>query len=296
MLWCKIASNAIIAFRDRVFNEGMGKKEKGIDILTENCAKDRPVAVFDSGVGGISVLRELIKIMPNENYIYYGDSANAPYGTKTLAEVRALTRTHAHALFSRGAKGLVVACNTATSAAVRVLREENPQIPIVGIEPAVKPAVSFMEHPKVLVMATPMTIREEKFQKLMARYAKQGEILPFPCPGLMNFVERGDLDGEDLRKYLEELLFEFKENPIDAVVLGCTHYPFVRDPIVRILGEHVRIFDGGEGTAREMRRRLSEAGLLSERTQTGSVEFDTSLTGDKREEKVKLCHFLLKRT
>ncbi len=261
----------------------------------ENSKKNQPIAVFDSGVGGISVLRELIRIMPNENYIYYGDSANAPYGTKKLEEVRTLTKMHANTLFSRGAKGLVVACNTATSAAVRVLREENPDIPIVGIEPAVKPAVSFMEHPKVLVMATPMTIREEKFQKLMARYESQGEIIPFACPGLMNFVERGDLDGEDLQKYLEELLFGFREELVDAVVLGCTHYPFVRDMIVHILGERVRIFDGGAGTAREMRRRLAEAGLLSVREQKGSVEFDTSLEGIQREEKIRLCRFLLER-
>ena len=121
----------------------------------------QPIAVFDSGVGGISVLRELVRIMPNENYIYYGDSANAPYGTRTLEEVRQLTGTHARNLFARGAKGLVVACNTATSASVRILREQYPQIPIVGIEPAVKPAANCKEHPRVLVMATPISIREE---------------------------------------------------------------------------------------------------------------------------------------
>ena len=170
--------------------------------MSEKDSVRKPIAVFDSGVGGISVLRELVKIMPNEDYLYSGDSRNAPYGTKTLEEVRTLTRAHAKELFARGAKGLVVACNTATSAAVRILREEYPKIPIVGIEPAVKPAVAFMEHPRVLVMATPMTIREEKFHRLMDRYASQGEIIPLPCPGLMNFVERGDLDGEDLQKYL----------------------------------------------------------------------------------------------
>ena len=126
--------------------------------------KENPIAVFDSGLGGVSVLRELIRVMPNENYIYFGDSANAPYGVKTLEEVRELTCEHAKRLFEDGAKGLVVACNTATSAAVRVLRETYPTIPIVGIEPAVKPAVMWKEHPRVLVMATPMTIREEKFQ------------------------------------------------------------------------------------------------------------------------------------
>jgi glutamate racemase len=263
--------------------------------LTEETINSRPIGVFDSGVGGISVLRELVRIMPNENYIYYGDSGNAPYGTKTLEEVRTLTRAHANELFSRGAKGLVVACNTATSAAVRILREEYPQIPIVGIEPAVKPAVSFMEHPRVLVMATPMTIREEKFKRLMAQYEDRGEILPLPCPGLMNFVERGDLDGEDVRKYLTELLFEFRENPVDAVVLGCTHYPFLREQIAATLGGNVRIFDGGEGTAREMRRRLGVAGLLSDAQTRGEVIFDNSLDGEQKKGKIRLCRLLLER-
>lgn len=253
---------------------------------------DRPIAVFDSGVGGISVLRELVRIMPNENYIYFGDSQNAPYGTKTLEEVRRLTRSHAMELFDRGAKGLVVACNTATSAAVRVLREEFLEIPIVGIEPAVKPAATFMENPRVLVMATPMTIREEKLKKLVAEYADLGEIIPLPCPGLMNFVERGDLDGEDLMRYLNELLFEYQKNPVDAVVLGCTHYPFVRNAIAKVLGEKVKIFDGGEGTAREMRRRLKEAGLLTAQETSGTVIFDNSLEGNEKEEKIALCETL----
>ena len=254
--------------------------------------KENPIAVFDSGLGGVSVLRELIRVMPNENYIYFGDSANAPYGVKTLEEVRELTCEHAKRLFEDGAKGLVVACNTATSAAVRVLRETYPTIPTVGIEPAVKPAVMCKEHPRVLVMATPMTIREEKFQKLMQRYEDQGEIIPLPCPGLMDFVERGDLDGEDLRKYLTELLFEYKHNPVDAAVLGCTHYPFVKKMISETLGENVMIFDGGNGTAKEMKRRLAEVDLLSDRSKKGTVEF-TNSCGDlkKRELFYKLVEF-----
>lgn len=160
------------------------------------------IAVFDSGVGGISVLKSLVEVMPNEDFIYYGDSANAPYGTKTLEQVRALTCEHAKELIlNQHAKGLVVACNTATSAAVRILREQYPDVPIVGIEPAVKPAMLFMENPRVLVMATPMTIREEKLKKLMDRYRHLGEIIPLPCPGLMNFVERGDLYGDKLFKF-----------------------------------------------------------------------------------------------
>jgi glutamate racemase len=240
-------------------------------------------------MGGISVLRELVRVMPNENYIYFGDSANAPYGTKTLEEVRTLTCGYAKSLFEEGAKGLVVACNTATSAAVRVLRERYPDIPIVGIEPAVKPAAQCGEHPRVLVMATPMTIRETKFKNLMAQYEDEADIIPLPCPGLMDFVERGDLDGEDLRKYLVELLFAFRQEKVDAVVLGCTHYPFVKDMIQKTLGGDVLVFDGGAGTAREMKRRLGGAGLLTTRPGQGNVEFRNSL---KSREKLELCRKL----
>lgn len=244
--------------------------------------KQQPIAVFDSGMGGISVLRELVSIMPNENYIYFGDSKHAPYGTKSKEEVRKLTINHAEALFEKGAKGLVVACNTATSAAVAKLREMYPRIPIVGIEPAVKPAVYCKDHPRVLVMATPMTIREEKFRKLMARYEDLAEIIPLPCPGLMDFVERGDLEGEDLQKYLAELLYEFQEEKVDAAVLGCTHYPFVRKMIQKALGSEVKIFDGGAGTAREMKRRLLEAGLLNDSLCQGEVVFFNSLEDGRK--------------
>lgn len=253
--------------------------------------KEQPIAVFDSGMGGISVLRELVKIMPNEDYIYFGDSAHAPYGTKTLEEVRTLTISHAQKLFGEGVKGLVVACNTATSAAVRLLRERYPYIPIVGIEPAVKPAVFCKENPTVLVMATPMTIREEKFQNLMNRYTDRARILPLPCPGLMDFVERGDLDGEDLRKYLTELLYSFRDDPVDAAVLGCTHYPFAKKLIQEILGEKTLIFDGGEGTAREMKRRLEQQDLLTEQTKEGKVEFRNSLHDPQ---KLELCEKLFR--
>lgn len=258
--------------------------------MTYQLEKQNPIAVFDSGVGGISVLRELVKIMPQEDYIYFGDSKNAPYGMKEQSIVRELTIDCAKQLFDQSAKGLVVACNTATSAAVRVLRETYPYIPIVGIEPAVKPAVFCMEHPRVLVMATPMTIHAEKFHKLMDRYADDATIIPLPCPGLMDFVERGDLDGEDLHKYLNELLYSYRDHKVDAAVLGCTHYPFAREQIQSVLGEEVRIFDGGEGTAREMRRRLAESGLLRDEQRKGTICFENSQTDGK---KIELCKMLL---
>ena len=144
----------------------------------------------------------------------------------------------------------------------------------------------------MLVMATPMTIREEKLKKLMDRYRHLGEIIPLPCPGLMNFVERGDLYGDDVRQYLEELLYSYSHGEIDAVVLGCTHYPFVRKMIQEVLGDRVRVFDGGNGTAREMKRRLAEKGLLTDSTAAGIVDFQNSLTGQSHEDKIQLCKTL----
>lgn len=253
--------------------------------------KDRPIGVFDSGVGGISVLRELYKIMPEEDYIYFGDSMNAPYGTKPVEEIRRLTIANVKTLLGQGAKGIVVACNTATAAAVRMLREMYPKLPLVGIEPAVKPAALQPGHPRVLVMATPMTIRGDKYKNLMARYEDKADIIGLPCPGLMEFVESGNTDGDDLRAFLLELLSPYLRD-IDAIVLGCTHYPFVRAAITQIAGERVRIYDGGNGTAREMRRRLAVAGLCTERSRQGNVVFENSLA---TEEEIELSRTLFQK-
>ena len=182
--------------------------------------KNKPVGVFDSGVGGISVLRELVRVMPNEDFIYFGDSVNAPYGTKSVSEIRELTIRNVEKLLEMGAKSIVVACNTATSAAVAVLRKMYPELPLVGIEPAIKPAVLHKPDSRVVVMATPMTIKQEKFQRLMNMYKDKAEIVPLPCPGLMEFVEKGNFDGEDLYKYLTELFWSVNDKPIDSIVLG----------------------------------------------------------------------------
>ena len=250
----------------------------------------QPIGVFDSGVGGISVLRELVKIMPQEDYLYFGDSIHAPYGTKALDEVRKLTIQNVEFLMEQGAKSVVVACNTATSAAVAVLRKMYPDLPLVGIEPAIKPAAVQKPGARIVVMATPMTLRQEKFQKLMERYEKQIRIVPLPCPGLMEFIERGDLEGEDLRKYLTELFWSVNQEPVDGIVLGCTHYPFARKMIEQVVGQQVTIYDGGPGTAREMRRRLLAAGLLRESKEQGAVRF---LNSRNTPEELALCEKLL---
>ena len=263
---------------------------KFFHLSNPNQRNDAPIAVFDSGVGGISVLKALLSEMPNENYWYYGDSANAPYGTKNLEEVRRLTVLHVDRFIAEGAKAVVVACNTATSAAVRLLRQKYRTVPIIGIEPAVKPAALSGIHPNVIVMATPMTIREQKFHNLMERYMGIAHIIPLPCPGLMEYIEHGDIQGEELRQFLKRLFEPFDKQKLDAVVLGCTHYPFVGKELSKVLGENVRLYDGGPGTARETKRRLEEAGLLRNGNARGRIRFDNSAPSAQKE---TLCRKLL---
>ncbi len=235
----------------------------------------QPIAVFDSGLGGISVLRELVKELPREHFVYFGDSANAPYGSRPTEEIRCLTMEHAKRFFSQGAKALVVACNTATSAAIDLLREQYPDKIIIGIEPALKLAVSHFPKGKILVMATNATLREQKFAALMARYGADCEICKCPCPELVAYVERGELDSPALHQTLLSELSCFLQPLPQAVVLGCTHYPFLRHAISKVVGGGCVLFDGAAGTARETHRRLQQAGLLSDAS-VGKVAFENS--------------------
>ncbi len=235
-----------------------------------------PIAVFDSGLGGISVLRALRRRMPGEYFLYFGDSKNAPYGTRPTEEIRALTVGHADRLFAQGAKALVLACNTATSAAIQTLREHYPDRVIIGIEPALKLAVSRYPRGKIVVMATEATLREQKFATLMAQYSGQCEIHKCPCPELVEFVERGELEGASVEKCLRRELCGVLTPPPDAIVLGCTHFPFLRGAIGRVAGNTTALVDGADGTARETARRLSEAGLLRGGSD-GSVTLTNSL-------------------
>ena len=249
----------------------------------------RPVGVFDSGVGGISVLRELRKQMPGESFIYYGDSANAPYGARTPEEVRALTDAHVAQLMERGAKAIVIACNTATGAAIQHLREKYTDIPIIGMEPAIKPAVCAHPDGRILVMATPVTLSSPGFQRLMAAYADRAQILPAPCAKLARMIEGGLLDGPEVEEYLRSELADYLDTPADAVVLGCTHYPFAKPAILRVTGAK-GCFDGGEGTAKETRRQLALRGWLAEENQRGTV---TILNSDPDLSRLRFCEKLL---
>lgn len=234
-------------------------------------AKDY-IAVFDSGVGGISVLRELVRVMPGENYLYYGDSANAPYGTKTPEQVRQLTLAAAEQLLDRGVKALVIACNTATAAAIDDLREKYPNRIITGIEPAIKPAVKRFPTGRVGIMATPVTLKENKLARQLACFP-DANLIPIPAPGLVELVESGQADSPETVALLQELLKDHI-GKLDALVLGCTHYPFAVNAIRQVMGD-IPLFDGGYGTARQTLKRLQEAGLLL--NGEGSVQMENSL-------------------
>jgi len=233
------------------------------------------IGVFDSGVGGISVLKECTALLPEEDFLFFGDSANTPYGEKPVEVVRELSMKGMEDMINTGIKALVIACNTATSIAGNEIREKHPELPIIGIEPAVKPASEAESGSRILVMATQNTLRLEKFRLLMEKCGKENTIYPLPCIGLAERVEQGDLDGEDLLDLLDRLLSPYR-GKIDSVVLGCTHYPFVRRQIRQVLGEDLPFYDGGAGTARELRRRLTVSGLLKESSEPGKVVFTSS--------------------
>lgn len=220
------------------------------------------IAVFDSGVGGLSVLRHLQQRMPGENYLYFGDCANAPYGSRSTEEVRALTLAAVETiLHAYPVKALVVACNTATAAAITTLREKYPERIVIGIEPALKLAVDRFPGGRIGVMATEVTLREEKFDMLLHRFDAGCTVEKIPAPGLVELIEQGKVDSPETDRLLEKLLLPYA-GKLDALVLGCTHYPFAANAISRVLGPKVILLDGGEGTAKETERRLAAANLL----------------------------------
>lgn len=220
--------------------------------------KDLPIGVFDSGVGGISVLRQLRKLLPMEDFLYFGDCANAPYGTREMSDVRSLTLQAADWLFGKGIKALVVACNTATGAAIAELRETYPEEIIIGIEPAIMLAEHTFPAGRLGVMATPLTLHQEKYLQLLTHI--HSDVVSIPVTGLVELVEEGKGNDDEAETLLSRLLTPYA-GKLDALVLGCTHYPFAAHAIGRLL-PGTTLLDGGEGTAKETLRRLKLANLL----------------------------------
>ena len=235
-----------------------------------------PIGIFDSGVGGISVLRAIREQMPEENVIYFGDQGHIPYGPRPMEQIRDFSEAITNFLLTHDAKIIVVACNTASAAALKYLREKFPDISFVGMEPAVKPAAEHTQTGKVGVLATPATFQSALYASVVERFANGVELFQNTCNGLVQQIEHGHLDGEETRKILEEALSPMMEKNIDTVVLGCTHYPFVIPLIQRIVGDHVRVIDPAPSVAKQVRRLLEAGGRKSQSSARGEVKFYTS--------------------
>lgn len=242
--------------------------------MKEEC---KPIGFFDSGVGGLSVLKEAVKLLPNENYIYLGDSKNAPYGIKSINQVKSLAFDAVNFLAAKDVKAVVVACNTATSAAIEDLRKQFNNMPVIGIEPALKPAVEHRNKGSIIIMATPMTLSEKKFSNLMKKYEKEAQIQPLPCPGLVELIESGITQGKSVEDYLEKRLQPYLEQGIAAVVLGCTHYPFIKSSLYNILKGDTPVIDGSIGTARQLKRQLLKYKIINKNIEKGNIEIYNSL-------------------
>jgi glutamate racemase len=245
------------------------------------------IGVFDSGVGGLSVLRAIRAALPHEHLVYVADSGHAPYGDQSEAHITQRTLTVGNWLAEQGVKAITIACNTATVVAAKTLREQT-HLPVVAIEPAIKPAVALTRSGVVGVLATRQTVHSAAVARLVALYGADKRILLQACPGWVEQVERADLHSAETEALLRQFITPLLEQGADTLVLGCTHYPFLRDTLARIAGERVTLLDPAEAVARELTRRLADNGSLTTQTALGSVKFFT--TGDVAQAQLAVTH------
>jgi len=240
-----------------------------------------PIGVFDSGVGGLSILGQIRHQLPNEDLIYFADQAHVPYGPRPMTEVRLLAVGITQFLLDLGAKAIVVACNTASAAGLQHLRASFPQVPFVGMEPAVKPAAEVTQSGHVGVLATPATFEGELFASVIARFATGVEVHQRTVPGLVERIEQGDLTGPDTRHLLSRALQPMLAAGIDTLVLGCTHYPFVIPTIAELVGPQVKVIDPAPAVARQTLSLLAQHGLANADGVAGTTVFLTSGDPDR---------------
>lgn len=239
-------------------------------------SRSAPIGIFDSGVGGLSVLRAIRKLLPHESAHFVADQAHVPYGPRPLVEVRSFAEGITRFLLSEGCKLVVVACNAASAASLIYLRETFPGVPFVGMEPAVKPAAERTHTGIVGVLATPATFQGALYASVLERFANGVTVLQDACPGLVQQIEAGNLDGAETRAILEKALNPMLERGIDTVVLGCTHYPFVIPLIEEITGPGVRVIDPAPAIARQVQRLLEAANLVNPGPHIGELCIYTS--------------------
>ena len=221
-----------------------------------------PIGIFDSGIGGLTVLRAIRQLMQDEPLLYLADQAHVPYGPRRLQEVRHFSEVITRYLLDQGARLIVVACNTASAAALKYLRSVFPDVPFVGMEPAVKPAAEHTRSGLVGVLATPATFQGELYASVVERFGQGVKLFQHTCPGLVTQIENGALDSSETRRILEDALRPMLEQGIDTIVLGCTHYPFVIPLIQQIAGKGVRVIDPAPAVARQVQRLLVASNLL----------------------------------
>jgi glutamate racemase len=236
----------------------------------------RPVGIFDSGIGGLTVTRSIRQALPRERLLYFGDTAHMPYGQRSLEEVRAFSMAITEALLEQGCKLIVVACNTASGAALRHLRERWPAVPFVGMEPAVKPAAELTRSGVVGVIATTATFQTEVYASVVERFGRDVRVLHQACPGLVTAIEAGELDTPATEALLRGWLEPMMAEGIDALVLGCTHYPIVRPLIERIVGPAVRVIDPAPAVARQVGALLQKHELQAPSGAQGGLSCHTS--------------------
>jgi glutamate racemase len=239
------------------------------------------VGFFDSGVGGLSVLRAFRAVYPAQPALYFGDQGHVPYGQRPSSEVRAFSEGVARFLLEQGASLIVVACNTASAAALLHLRKLLPEIPFVGMEPAVKPAVEKTQSRRVGVLATPATFQSQVYASVVERFGLGVTIMTDTCPGLVQRIEAGDLDGPLTRKILETSLTPMLDRGVDTLVMGCTHYPFVIPLIQSIAGPDVRVIDPAPAVTRQIGRLLERHGWLVTDGEPARLQFFTSASPDR---------------
>lgn len=234
--------------------------------------KQNPIGLFDSGIGGTSIWKEVVKLLPNEKTIYLADSKNAPYGEKSSEEILALSIKNTELLISKGCKIIIVACNTATTNAIDYLRTNYP-ISFIGIEPAIKPAALLSKTGAIGILATKGTLTSKLFEKTANEYTKNITKIEQDGEGLVPLIEAGKLNSEELHYLLEKYLKPMLAFNIDHLVLGCTHYPYLIPQIKKIVGENVKIIDSGEAVAKQTKAVLEKNNLVSPSTKNGAHQF-----------------------
>ncbi len=248
-----------------------------------NTIKNQAIGVMDSGVGGISVLKHIHALLPHEDLMYVADSLYAPYGNKTAEEITARCMILADFLMSQNVKALVVACNTATAAAIDELRATF-DIPIIGMEPAVKPAAEASKNGVIGVLATVGTLKSAQFAALLESYGRNVKVITQGCVGLVECIERGELDAPETKALIRQYTAPLLADGADTIVLGCTHYPFVKDAIREIVGDKITLIDTGAAVAKQLKRQLAEKDLLSASQEKAEVHFWTNSGAENAEQ------------